>query len=58
MLSVSRLYRVDDRMINEYEAAGGIKIGRTTEVLGDILHHYYFVHQKSNMTRTKIELTS
>jgi hypothetical protein len=30
MLSVSKLYRVDDRIINKYGAAGGIRIGRET----------------------------
>jgi hypothetical protein len=33
MLSVSRLYRVDDRMTNEYGAVGGMQIDRGTEVL-------------------------
>jgi hypothetical protein len=28
MLSVSRLYSVDDRMINEYGALGGMSTGR------------------------------
>jgi hypothetical protein len=27
-LSVTRLYRVDDRMINEFGTAGGMRIGR------------------------------
>jgi hypothetical protein len=28
MLSISGLYSINDRMINEYAAVGGIKIGR------------------------------
>jgi hypothetical protein len=33
MFSVSRLYGVDGRTINENEAVGGMKIGRETEIL-------------------------
>jgi hypothetical protein len=36
-LSVTRLYRADDRMINEYGAIGGMRTGRETEVLGENL---------------------
>jgi hypothetical protein len=33
MLSVLRLYSVDDRMIIECKAVGGMRIGRETEIL-------------------------
>jgi hypothetical protein len=35
-------------MIDEYEAFGGMRIGRGTEVLGENLPHV--VHHKSHMT--------
>jgi hypothetical protein len=44
-------------MINEDDcgAIGGMKIGRETEVLGEILPHRHFVHNKSHMTRPGLE---
>jgi hypothetical protein len=37
MLSMSRQYAVQDIMINEYGAFGGIKTGRKPEILGENL---------------------
>jgi hypothetical protein len=37
MFSVSRLYHVDNRTINEYGAVGGMRIDRETELLGESL---------------------
>jgi hypothetical protein len=33
MLSVSRLHSIDDSMIKEYGAVGGMRIGREAEIL-------------------------
>jgi hypothetical protein len=41
-LSVLRL-RVIDRMINEYEVVGGMRIGKETEILGENLPQCYLV---------------
>jgi hypothetical protein len=35
MLSVIGLYSVDDKMINEFRAFGGMIIGRGTQVIGE-----------------------
>jgi hypothetical protein len=36
-------------------AIGGMKIDRRTEVLGENLLQYHFVHHKSHMTRPGLE---
>jgi hypothetical protein len=48
-LSVSRLYRINGRMIKKYGAFGGLGIGRGTEVFGENLPHCHFVHHKSHV---------
>jgi hypothetical protein len=54
-LSVSRLYNIDARIIMnleqlvEWELAGG------SEVLGENLPQWHFLHHKSHMTRPRIE---
>jgi hypothetical protein len=44
MLSVLRLYSINDWMINEYESGGGLKTGRGTGVLKENLPYHHFVH--------------
>jgi hypothetical protein len=45
MLPVSRAYSVDDRVVNECGAVGGMRIGRRTEILEENPPLYNFVHQ-------------
>jgi hypothetical protein len=45
-LSVWRLYSIDD----DYEAAGGMRIPRETQVLGKYMPWYNLVHHTSHMT--------
>jgi hypothetical protein len=52
VLSVSRLDSVDDKMINEYGAVGGMRIGRGKEVMEYNLPQR---HQKSYITLPGIE---
>jgi hypothetical protein len=40
----------DDDDDDECGAFGGMRIGRGTEVLGESLPQYYFVHHKPHMT--------
>jgi hypothetical protein len=35
---------------DDYGAVGDMRIGRETEVLGEYLPQYHFVHHKSHMT--------
>jgi hypothetical protein len=49
MLSVSRLLSIDDRMINEYGAVGGMRIGKETEVLEENLPQYHFFRHRFHM---------
>jgi hypothetical protein len=37
-------------MLDEHEAFAGMRIGRETEVFGENLPQYHFVHHKSHMT--------
>jgi hypothetical protein len=48
-LSVSRLYSVDDRMINEYEVDDGMRIGRGKLRIQKNLAPNHFVYHKSCM---------
>jgi hypothetical protein len=51
LLSVLRLYSIDDRMINDYGTVGGRRIGKEKQsVFGENLSQCYFVHHKSHMT--------
>jgi hypothetical protein len=50
MLSVSRPFNIDDRMINVCGAVGGMRSCRGTEVLGENPPQYHFVHHKFHMT--------
>jgi hypothetical protein len=43
---------IDD---DECGVVGGMRIGRGTEVLGENLPHWYFVHHKFRMTAPGIE---
>jgi hypothetical protein len=49
MLSVSRLYSINDRMINDNGTVGGTRIGRETEVLEANLPQYHFLRQRFHM---------
>jgi hypothetical protein len=49
-LSVSRLYSINDRMINEYGTIVEWELAGDAEVLSENLHLYHFVHHKSDMT--------
>jgi hypothetical protein len=40
---------------DECGAVGGMRIGRETEVLGEILPQCHFVHHESDMTWPEIE---
>jgi hypothetical protein len=53
---VSRLYILDDRLINEYGAIGGMGIGGQREVLGEKPLQCHFFHHKSYVTwdRTQV----
>jgi hypothetical protein len=42
-----RIYSVHERMVNEYGAVGGIRMGRGTEKVGENLPKCHFVHHKS-----------
>jgi hypothetical protein len=54
-LSVSWLYSVGDRIINQYGAVGGMIIGRGNRVLGESPPAVTFVHHKSHITWPEIE---
>jgi hypothetical protein len=43
-VSVLSLCSVDDKMINECGACGGVSIGKGTEVLGEIMLLCSFIH--------------
>jgi hypothetical protein len=49
-LSVSRLYSVDDRMLNERELVAGMITGRGNKVLGENSTKFINFHQISHMT--------
>jgi hypothetical protein len=49
-VTVSRLYSINDRMIKEYLAVDGMRIGRGTDVFVENLPQCHFVHHKSNVT--------
>jgi hypothetical protein len=55
MLSVLRLHSIDDRIINEYGAAGRVRIGRGNQVLGENLPQCHLIHPKSHMTWPRIK---
>jgi hypothetical protein len=50
MLSVSRLYSINYRVINEYVAVDGMRIDRGKPILGENLPQCHLVHNKSHMT--------
>jgi hypothetical protein len=45
------LYSVDDRLIHECEAVGGIRIGKGNRSTGGKPFQYYIVQHKSHMTQ-------
>jgi hypothetical protein len=52
-MSVSTLYIIDDRMVNEYGAAGGMRAGRRkVSIRRNCVPHslYRSGHRKSHMT--------
>jgi hypothetical protein len=54
-LSISSLYSEDDRMANEYGAAGKMRLVGKAEVLGENLPQFHSVHHRSKEISPEFE---